>query len=307
MQRRKHDRLTQPGRRQTDRRPPLAEHRRVLLVSGDEQWRLLTAYLFEEAGYTACAAGDVCQAVRFAARLLPDVVVVRMDAADSLDVLMRLPEEHASTDDIPVVVLTASLQSADAERVRAFGGIPLVPHVMDMNALVGEVDTLIPVAARGPRALKRRLLDLQDLARYYTPDEEGRAQLRRLIDQLQVAVLAVDESGLCIAASHGATELTGYTRVQLLTRSVFQIGFVRGQLSDARWCGFLANRQAAGMTTITNGAGEDVAVHAIGIAEILPGFHVAAFAAADPRPARDATQPALVRNRSVFMEPSREP
>ena len=224
--------------------------------------------------------------MRFVARLLPDVVVVRMDAPDGLDVLMRLRED-AGTADIPVVVLTESLQSAHAQHVRALGGVPLAPDATDINALVGEVDTLIVVAARGPRALKRRLLDLQELARYYSPDAEGKAQLRRLIDQLQVAIFAVDEHGHCIAASEGLTTLTGYSRRQLLTRSVFEIGFVHGHVSDAGWRGFLANRQSPGMTNITTRAGEDVAVHAASVAEILPGFHVAAFAAADPARAGD--------------------
>ncbi len=289
MQRREHDRLTKPGRRETDLRPPLAEQRRVLLVGADEDWRLLTSYLFEDAGYTAYAAGGGRQAVRFVARLLPDVVVVRMDAPDRLDVLMRLRED-AGTADIPVVVLTESLQSAQAQHVRALGGVPLAPDTTDINALVGEVDTLIVVAARGPRALKRRLLDLQELARYYSPDAEGKAQLRRLIDQLQVAIFAVDEHGHCIAASEGLTTLTGYSRRQLLTRSVFEIGFVHGDESDAGWQGFLGNQQSPGMTNITTRAGEDVAVHAATVAEILPGVHVAAFAAADPRPARDGTR-----------------
>ena len=246
-------------------------------MGADEDWRLLTAYLFEDAGYRAYAAGDARQAVRFVTRLLPDVVVVQMDARDGLDVLMRLHED-ASTADIPVVVLMESLKSADAHRVRALGGVPLAPDVTDINALVGEVDTLIVVAARGRRALKRRLLDLQELARSYSPDAEGKAQLRRLIDQLQVAIFAVDEQGHCIAASEGLTTLTGYSRLQLLSRSVFQIGFVPGHVSDAQWRRFLVNRQSPGMTTITTRAGEDVAVHAASVAEILPGVHVAAFA-----------------------------
>jgi PAS domain S-box-containing protein len=145
---------------------------------------------------------------------------------------------------------------------------------------VREVDTLIEVAARERRALKRRLLDLQELARYYTPDADGKAQLRRLIDQLQVAIFAVDEQGHCIAASEGLTTLTGYSRLQLLSRSVFETGFVPGHVSDARWQRFLVNRHSPGMTTITTRAGKDVAVHAACVAEILPGFHVAAFAAA---------------------------
>ena len=149
----------------------------------------------------------------------------------------------------------------------------LLPHTADIEVLIGEVDTLIAVAARARRTLKRRLLDLQELARYYTPDADGQASLRRLIDHLQVAVFAVDEQGHCIAASEGATMLTGYSRLQLLTTSVFQAAF--GCEDD-----FLADRHDAGTTTITTRAGEDVMVHAATVAEIMPGFHVAAFAAA---------------------------
>ena len=284
----KHDPPRRPGRLESDCSAPLADQRRVLLVGENDDWRLLTSYLFEDAGYTAYAAGDGRQAVTLVARLLPDVVVVQMDAPDGLDVLMRLRED-ASVADIPVVVLTAWIESAHAQRVRALGGVPLAPDATDVKALVSEVDTLIVAAARGPRALKRRLLDLQELARYYSPDAEGKAQLRRLIDQLQVAIFAVDEQGHCIAASEGLTTLTGYSRLQLLSRSVFEIGFVPGHVSDARWRGFLANRQSPGVTSITTRAGEDIAVHAASVTEILPGFHVAAFAAADPPRARDGT------------------
>lgn len=289
MQRRKHERSTPPGGRQSDRRAPLGDQRRVLLVGADEAWRLLTAYLFEDAGYRAYAASDGRQAVRFVTRVIPDVVVVQIDTPDGLDVLMRVSEDE-STADIPVVVLMKSLESADAHRVRALGGVPLAPDVTDINALVGAVDPLVVIGARGRRALKRRLLDLQELARFYRPDAEGKAQLRRLIDQLQVAIFAVDERGHCIAASEGLTALTGYSRLQLLSRSVFENGFVPGHVSDARWRRFLINRQSPGMTTITTRAGEDVAVHAASVTEILPGVHVAAFAAADPRAARDGTR-----------------
>jgi CheY-like chemotaxis protein len=279
MERRQHNRLARPGRRQTDRRSPFADNRRVLLVGSDEAWRLLTAYAFEEAGYAAYAAADQRQAVRFTTRLLPDVVVVQMDEPDALDVLAELAQ-GSSTSDIPIVVLMSSLQSTEACRARAAGGVTLLAHVAEVDVLVGEVDTLIAISPRAQRTLKRRLLDLQELARYYTPDAEGQAQLRCVIDHLQVAILAVDEEGHCIAASQGATSLTGYSHLESLTGSVFHANFAGGQVSDERWRGFLANRQFAGTTTITNRAGEHVTVHAAAVAEIMPGFHVAAFATA---------------------------
>jgi PAS domain S-box-containing protein len=277
MERRQHDRLARPGRRQSDSRPPAAENRRVLLVGPDEAWRLLTAYVFEEAGYAVYAAADRRQALAFTTRLLPDVVVVQMDVPDTLEVLTGL-SDGLSTYDIPVVVLTESLESTEACRARAAGGVTLLPHPADVDVLVDEVDSLIAAAPRAQRALKRRLLDIKELARYYTPDGEGQARLRQLIDRLQVAILAVDEQGHCIAASQGATMLTGYSRVQLLTGSVFEADFAGGHASDERWWGFLGNRQYAGTTTITNRAGENVTVHAAAVAEIMPGIHVAAFA-----------------------------
>ncbi|MEO8258381.1 MAG: response regulator [Acidobacteriota bacterium] len=282
-----HNPRRRPGRLEQACSAPLADQRRILLVGTDDDWRLLTAYLFEDAGYTAYAAADGPLAVTLVARLLPDVVVVQMDAPAGLDVLMRLRDD-ARAANTPVVVLTAWIQSVHAQRVRALGGVPLAPDAADIKALVADVTTLIVDAARGPRALKRRLLDLQELARYYRPDAEGKAQLRRLIDQLQVAIFAVDEQGHCIAASEGLTTLTGYSRLQLLSRSIGEIGFVPGHVSALRWRGYLASRQSAGMASITTQAGEDIAVHTATVAEIFPGFHVAAFAAADPQRRSDA-------------------
>jgi PAS domain S-box-containing protein len=178
------------------------------------------------------------------------------------------------------VVLTSSLASTAARRARAAGGVTLLPHLTDLNLLVDEVETLIAAAPRAQRTLRRRLLDLQDLARHYTRDADGQATFRRLIDRLQVAMFAADEQGQCVAASQGATRLTGYSHGQLLTTSVFQADFAGGRMSDGHWRDFLVNRQYAGTTTIITRAGQDMTVYAAAAAEILPGFHVAAAVAA---------------------------
>jgi PAS domain S-box-containing protein len=279
MERRQHDRLARPGRRQSDHRLPTVGNRRVLLVGQEKVWSLLTAYAFEEVGYTVSTVDNWPQAVAVAMRLLPDVVVVQMEASDTLDMLAQW-SELSNTADIPVVVLTASLRSIDAGRERAAGGVTLLAHADDVDVLVGEVDTLIAAAPRAQRALKRRLLDLQEIAQTCAQNADGQARLRRLIDRLQVAIFAVDDEGHCIAASQGATMLTGYSRRQLLKTSVFQSGFAGGQVSDERWRHFLANRQYTGTTQIINRAGEEVTVHAAAVAEILPGLHVAALVAA---------------------------
>ena len=95
------------------------------------------------------------------------------------------------------------------------------------NVLVGEVDTLIAAAPRARRTLKRRLLDIQELARFYPPDRDGQDRLRSLIDRLQVAIFAVDAQGHCIAASEGATRLTGYSRAAVADHLRLRLGFRR--------------------------------------------------------------------------------
>jgi PAS domain-containing protein len=183
-------------------------------------------------------------------------------------------------------VLASCLRSTQARGARAMGAVTLLAPSDDVEALVGQVDTLIAGAPRAERALKRRLLDLRELARYYAPDTDGQALVRRLIDRLQAAVLAVDEHGHCIAASQGAALLTGYSRLELLTSSVFQAVFGAGKMSETRWRDFILNEHQTGTTTITNHAGADVTVHAAAVAEILPGLHVAAFSATSSREAR---------------------
>ena len=197
MERRQHDRLWRPGRRESDRRIHASETRRVLLLGPDEDWRLLTAHEFKEAGYTVYAAVDLLQAVALTTRLLPDVVVVQLATPRIFSILARL-SEGPSTNDIPIVVLTSSLQSTEAHLVREAGGVALLAHATEVDALIGEVDTLIAVEARAQRALKRRLLDIRELARLFAPGDEGRDRLRQLINHLASAHVG----GRCAGALH---------------------------------------------------------------------------------------------------------
>jgi CheY-like chemotaxis protein len=276
MEPRNQDGLARAGQR-SDCRTPTAEHRRVLLVGPDEAWRLLTTYLFEEAGYTVYAAADHRQAVAFTRRLLPDVVIVATHTPDTLEILVQLSAE-SGTQDIPLVVLTTALHSPAARRMRDAGGVTLLPHAAEVDVLVGEVDALVEAAPHARRTLKRRLLDIQELARFYPPDQGGRARLRALIDRLQVAIFAVDAHGQCIAASQGVMELTGDPQRRWLTRSPSDAAAVSGGAAKKAvpWRNLVAPH--AGKTTITTDSGERVAVHVALLADVLPGVQVIAMA-----------------------------
>jgi CheY-like chemotaxis protein len=198
--------------------------------------------MFEEAGDVAYAAADWRQAVALTERLLPDVVVAGVHvpdtlAPDTLALVLRLATD-ARTSDIPVVMVTSSPHSDDAGRVRDAGGVTVLAPAAEIEELVGAVETLIAAAPHVPRTLQRRRRDLQALARFYPPDEDGQPRLRRLIDRWEVAIVAVDEQGHCMAASRGARQLTGYSHRQLMIATVFDAG---GRVSDADWRAFLTH------------------------------------------------------------------
>jgi PAS domain-containing protein len=235
--------------------------------------------MFEEAGYTVYAAADHRQAVAFTRRLLPDVVVVAPHTPNTLEILVHLSAE-LGTQDIPLVVLTASLHSSAARRTRDAGGVTLLPHAAKVDVLVGEVDALVEAASHARRTLKRRLLDIQELARFYPPDAGGRARLRALIDRLQVAIFAVDADGQCIAASQGVTQLTGASPRRWLTRSSSAAAAVSHGAAQtaAPWRRLVAPHAGTTTTMITTDRGERVTVHVARLAEVLPGVQVIAMA-----------------------------
>lgn len=278
MERQHDERLAQLSEsRLGARRTPVAEQRRILLVGSDDAWRLLTVYVFEEMGYTVYAAVNHRQAVDFTIRLLPDVVVVAIETPDTFEILVRLSAE-STTRDIPIVVLTTALNSTGARRTRGAGGLTLLADAEKLDVLVAQVDKLIAAAPHARRTLKRRLLDLQELARFYTPDDDGQTRLRQVVDQLQVAIFAMDAEGRCIAASEGATRLTGYSRRQLVDPTMFESGVASGPGSREQWRGLLAHPDWADMTTITTCAGEELAVHTAVVTNVFPGVHVVALA-----------------------------
>ena len=130
------------------------DNRRILLVGLDEAWRLLTAYLFEDAGYAVYAAADPRQAVAFTTRLLPDVVVVQMETPDTLDILARL-SEGSSTYDIPVVVLTTSSAEEDILRSYKLHANAYVTKPVDLDQFmraVRQIDEFFVQVVRLPQS-----------------------------------------------------------------------------------------------------------------------------------------------------------
>jgi len=101
--------------------------------------------------------------------------------------------------------------------------------------------------------------------------------VRALIDRLQVAMLALDAQGHYVAVSRGASTLTGYSRAELLGRSIFDAGLTLNPPASERWQEFLAQQRFDAETKMRDRNGNIVSIQTE-FATILPGLHAAAFA-----------------------------
>ena len=282
MERRLGNRRTQWERRRSTRPVALAEMPRVLLIQPDQDTRLLYSCLFEAAGYAVFAIADAVMALDVARGRLPDVVVMELSGPDAEGFeILRQWQEDPLTSSIPVVLMTSVLHFDVPGRARASGAISVIGTSAPPEILLAEVDTLVRATPRDRlimRQLRRSLFMLRELGKRVTPEDHAQERVRSLIDRLQVAILALDTQGHYVAISQGASALTGYSRTELIGRSIFDAGLGLNLSVSERWQEFLAQQPSAAEIFTRDRSGNVLSCQTE-IATILPGLHAAAFAA----------------------------
>ena len=281
VERRLRDRRAECGRRRSDSFAPVGETPRLLLIEPHEDTRLLYACLFEEAGYAVYPLAEGIGAIDIVRGRLPDVVVMELavPGADGFEILRQLREDPL-TSSIPAVVVTSLLNFDVPERARASGAVLVLGKPTGPETLLAAVDELIMATPRERlvvRQLRRSLLTLRELGKRVKPEESAQERVRALIDRLQVAMLALDAQGHYVAVSRGASTLTGYSRAELLGRSIFDAGLTLNPPASERWQEFLAQQRFAAETKMRDRNGNIVSIQTE-FATILPGLHAAAFA-----------------------------
>jgi two-component system, OmpR family, response regulator len=119
--------------------------RRVLLVDDDDSIREIARLSLERVGdWEVVAVGSGQEAVEAAARgpfslILLDVMMPGLDGPTTMARLRAgpLPAE------VPVVFLTAKLQTADRERLRELGAAGVVAKPFDPMTLAAELDQIL--------------------------------------------------------------------------------------------------------------------------------------------------------------------
>jgi DNA-binding response OmpR family regulator len=127
---------------------------RILVADDDEDILNLVALMLEREGYAVLRARDGVEAVDVAFAERPDLLVldVMMPKQDGFAVMRTLRDAH-TTEAMPILLLTASVQEQQRERGFQAGADAFVRKPFSPRELLGEVARLLegvrPLPATG--------------------------------------------------------------------------------------------------------------------------------------------------------------
>lgn len=119
--------------------------KRILVADDRATSRELIRTVLENAGYAVTEAGDGLEAIRFANRIEPDLILLdlQMPALDGFGALERLRADPRFAS-VPIIALTASAMQGDREKALAAGFTSYLSKPVKLAALRAELARLLP-------------------------------------------------------------------------------------------------------------------------------------------------------------------
>jgi CheY-like chemotaxis protein len=120
------------------------DRRTVLVVEDNAPLRRMISIFLRAAGYRVCAAEDGSSGLVLAQEERPDLVLLdlMLPELDGWEVLRRIKGD-ARTAAIPVLVLTASVDSPLTEQALRLGATRVLTKPIDSRVLVEHVDAAV--------------------------------------------------------------------------------------------------------------------------------------------------------------------
>jgi CheY-like chemotaxis protein len=121
--------------------------KKILIIDDEPHIREIAALSFELVeGWEVAAAASGAEGVRTAATVTPDLILldVMMPELDG-PATLRLLQTDPRTACIPVIFLTAKVQTADQKRYLALGVAGVISKPFDPLRLPSEVETIMNV------------------------------------------------------------------------------------------------------------------------------------------------------------------
>ena len=259
----------------------------VLVAARHAEARDRYGSIFADAGYRVCAAQrDEAQTLARSAH--PQAIVLESPrrARDDDKALLARIQQDSKTRGIPVVVVTSSADPRRLAGAIAAGVAAVVPAREDPAALLRVTGVVIEQSHASTWRDDWRLVLNAILKtapeRYADGAMRRRAEaLMATLDESRIAMLVANNDARYVDANNAACDVTGYSRVELLTKSVWDLTPEPARDGGrTQWRRFLAVGGFDGSYAIARKDGSLIACHAVAAANVLPGLHVSGLALA---------------------------
>lgn len=274
-------------------------HPRVLVVDDDNDTRELYRIMLEAVGYRVESADSVRAAAQRLSAAPPQVIMTDwlLPDGDGFSVAAAL-RAHQAWRHIPIVAVTGiSMTPAMASEAsgRGFTAVLIKPaspdDILSAVRFASEFGTARQLRAAAQR-LRRYAVRAARAGRQSRetagPTIDTRALMARAAARSgdNIALMLADEAGHYVATAGSARELTGYEPQELLSLSVWDLTPPPDVSSgEGLWNSFIASGRQEGRYLLRRRDGQPIEAQYCAIANIVPGLHVSAIAAASQMPA----------------------
>jgi CheY-like chemotaxis protein len=253
------------------------EHPSVLIVDDDVDTREMYGWCLERRGFDVISAGSVAHAADLASRRRPDVIITdfTLPGQDGLALASHVRESAALSHTPMLLVSGRAFIGDSAERaLRLFDRILVKPVLPDH--LIGEIVPLM--LDKTAASLERQLRDVRArVAQMEHGSAAGRvmAAVDDLHDGSTPAALLADSTAHYIGANDAACVLTGRSRRELLSLSVWDLTPDPEQIEGReQWAQFVRAGVSAGTYKLQGPAGGGIPALFSAAAHILPDCHL---------------------------------
>lgn len=264
---------------------------RVLIVDDDEDTREMYTWSLNAKGFSVIPAGSGVNALAEAGVEQPDIVVTdfTLPGMTGVELATRLKESPATT--APVVLLTGHDPTGAWKKqvLQVCDRILLKPMLPDH--LADEITRVLLRSTSEQHAAQLREAQRKLAGSEAAPGDvlaavaAARGHVRR-----PVAILVADDEGCYLAANDAAVELTGFSREELLTKSVWDI--TSGQEMSAvkrMWQDFIRSGSLDGTYIVSCADGRTASTSFSALANVAPHLHASLLV---PMPTVQTSQPA---------------
>ncbi len=199
----------------------------ILVVDDSASMRAVVVDHLEDAGYQVVVAQGGEEALKRAALIQPDLVLldVMMPGIDGFETCRRLKADKA-TQHIPVIFMTALTETDDKIAAFQAGGVDYVSKPFQVEELLARVRTHLALQATQRRLLNKNVALKAEIAARRNAEaalQRSEVSYRRLFETAHDGIVLLDfESGRITAANPAVVDMLGYDRGDLVGQKLWE-------------------------------------------------------------------------------------